>query len=426
MMKKLWFKSVGKSLVNAGPLLWAGLDVGTSKVACCIARWDATRGLRVVGLGQNAARGLRAGSIVDMGALEEAIRGAVSRAEDMARETISGVYVSVSAALTQSQTRAVDAVITGHPVDETDLRKMLIQACQGTSRPSHDVLHVLPTRYQIDGNSGIKDPRGMFGDTLQGRIHVVSAQHSPLRNMTACIERCHLEVKGFALGSYAAGLATLVEDEKELGVTLVDMGAGSTTAVTFLEGTFCQVVSVPMGGAHVTSDIAKGLSTPLVQAERIKTLFGSAMSSSGHDLITVPQIGEEEGAKGLQVTRAEITRIIRPRMEETFELLRDGLRAAGGGAHAGHRLVLTGGASGLAGVRELCELILARPTRLGRPMTLVGHEERVRQSAFSTCAGLILHAHAAEGHAAAIPTPANTQKNVTGFDKVRTWFRENV
>lgn len=425
-MKKLWFKSVGKSLGNNGPLLWAGLDVGTSKVACCIARWDASRGLRVVGLGQNAARGLRGGAIVDMGALEEAVRGAVSRAEDMARETITGVYVSVSASLIQSQTRLVEATITGHPVDETDLRKMLIQACQGASRPSHDVLHVLPTRYQIDGNAGIKDPRGMFGDALQGRIHVVTAQHSPLRNMTACIERCHLEVKGFALGSFAAGLSTLVDDEKDLGVTLVDMGAGSTTAVSFQEGTFCQVVSVPMGGSHVTSDIAKGLSTPLLQAERIKTLYGSAMSSSGHDLITVPQIGEEDGGKGVQVTRGEITRIIRPRMEETFELLRDQLRAASNGAHAAHRLVLTGGASQLAGVRELCELILARPTRLGRPMSLVGHEERVRQPSFATCAGLIIHAYGAEGHVSALPTPANTQKNVTGFDKVRAWFRENV
>jgi len=254
------------------------------------------------------------------------------------------------------------------------------------------VLHALPISYAIDGDKGIRDPRGMVGNKLGVDVHVVSAQPGPLRNLTTCIERGHLGVAGFALAPYAAGLSSLVEDETELGVTLIDMGGGTTSIAVYQHGSLVFTDVVPVGGNHVTNDLAQGLLIARSQAERIKTLHGTALAGPSDDrtAIAIQPLGETE-EDGSQVARSMLTRIIQPRLEETFEMVRDRLAAAGMDKVAGRRLVLTGGASQLPGVRDLAGRILGKQVRVARPIRVRGLPESMNGPAFAVCCGLLVH-----------------------------------
>lgn len=425
----MFFKSMRKGLSTAPSSLMAALDISTSKVACCVVR-QTPEGLRVVGTGQHATRGLRGGAIVDMRALEEAVRSAVNQAEEMADETVRDIYVSVAAGATSTQSLKVETQITGHAVDDSDLKKILTQASGSVEGASRDLLHSIPMTYTVDQTKGIHDPRGMLGDVLRSDILLIKAPYNLLKNISACVERCHLDVAGFAVAPYASGLATLVEDELDLGVTLLDMGAGSTSIAIFFDGSLVHVDSIPVGGMHVTHDIAQGLSTPIAHAERMKTLYGSAMmtSSQTQEQFTVPQVGEEEGGRGLQVSKSELIRIIRPRIEETFELVKERLKGLRIAKRAGQRLVMTGGASQLPGVGELAGLILSKQVRLGKPIHLKGYEDRVRFPAFATCAGLISYAALAQGHVSQTGemVPGKRQRSVRKVSQVGAWIRDNL
>lgn len=424
----MFFKSVRKGLVSAPSTLLAGLDISTSKVACCVAR-QTPEGLRVLGTGQHATRGVKAGAIVDMTALEGAVRSAVNQAEEMADETVREIYISVSGGLARSISLRAETQITGHAVDDSDLKKILNQASSASEDSTLDTLHAIPMNYAVDDTKGIHDPRGMLGDVLQGNILLVRAPHSPLQNIAACVERCHLDIAGFVMAPYASGLATLVEDELDLGVTVLEMGAGSTSIALFFDGSLVHLDAIPVGGHHVTHDIARGLSTPVAQAERIKTLYGSAMlsSSKAHEQILVPQIGEEEG-RGQQVSKNELIQIIRPRIEETFELVKEKLTSLSMAKKTGQRLVLTGGASQLPGVRELSELILTKQARLGKPIHLKGYEDRVRLPAFATCAGLISYGALMRGGVEDTKktVPEKRNDNTSKINRFGAWIRENI
>ncbi len=424
----MFFKSMRKGLSSEPSSLLSSLDISTSKVACCVAR-KTPEGLRVLGTGQHATRGLKGGAIVDMQSLELAVRSAVNQAEEMADETVRDIYVSVSAGIVSTLSLRVENQISGHAVDDSDLKKILLQASQSVTDPALDIIHSIPMSYAIDQTKGIHDPRGMLGDTLKGNILLVRAPHNPLQNIAACVERCHLDIAGFVVAPYASGLATLVEDELDLGVTLLDMGAGSTSVATFYDGSLVHIDSIPVGGAHVTHDIARGFSTPVAQAERIKTLYGSAMlaSSQTQEQITIPQIGDEEG-RGLQISKNELIRVIRPRIEETFELIKEKLKDVAAAKCAGQRLVLTGGACQLPGVQELAALILSKQARLGKPIHLKGYEDRVRFPAFATCAGLLTYASLARGDLQneEITHPSQRNDNKRPFSRFGNWVRENI
>ena len=278
---------------SAGPI--AVLDVGTSKTSCFIARVQDDAPPRVVGVGHHASRGVRAGAIVDMEAAESCIRKVVHDAEKMAGETVTGVIANLSAGRPQSRSFAVEVPIIGRPVSEIDLRRAVDQA-RHVARPDDcELIHSLPVGYSIDGDNGIRDPRGMYGARLGVNMHMITAAGGAVRNLRTCIERAHLDMESVVVGAYASGLACLVEDEMNLGATVIDMGAGTTTVAIFHEGQVIITDGVPVGGGHVTNDIARGLSTPVVHAERMKTLFGSAIASSEdeREVIDVPQVGED-------------------------------------------------------------------------------------------------------------------------------------
>ena len=405
------------------PLI-AALDIGTSKVCCFIGRPD-DDGLRVIGVGHQVAHGLRGGAVVDMMVAERSVLASVHAAEQMAGGTIRDVYVNFAAGNPASHRVGVEVALNGHEIGDSDLRRVLLQGRNCHVPGAREIVHSIPVGYTIDGNRGIRDPRGMFGEKLGVSIHVVTAESAPLRNLTHCVSRCHLDIVDCIVSPYAAGLSCLVEDEMELGVTLVEMGAGTTGVAVFSEGDVVHTDVVPIGGNHITNDIARGLSTPLHHAERMKALFGSALASpaDNREMIDVRQVGEGDEAETNPVPRVHLNEIIRPRVEEILELVRGRLEASGFDRVAGRRLVLTGGASQLQGLRELTAQMLDKQVRLGRPRGLTGLPDATTGPAFSTCAGLM--AYAARQQIETLPRGLSAHLEAAGrIGRIGQWFRE--
>lgn len=426
----MYFKSVRKGLQKVLPEVVTGIDIGTSKVCCYIARLNSSHMHQIIGCGYEASRGIKNGSIVDMEALSNAIARATHNAEQMAQVTISEAFVSLSPSLACSHVLDMTLPISGRAVVDHDIQKMLAHASESVESSSSGVIHTIPLNYNVDATQSIRDPRGMFGNVLGASVHLITAETGPLRNFLACIERCHLDVSDFVVAPYASGLACLVEDELDLGVTLVDMGAGSTSIAIFYEGKLHHIDHINVGGVHVTNDLARGLSTPLNHAERVKILYGSAMvsplsSAEERTGIRVPQIGEDDVNKGVQVNKSELVRIIRPRIEETFELVREKLKTIPDLSKISKRLVLTGGASQLTGVRELASMILDKHTRLARPIHVQGIDERVRTASFATCAGLISLAKKEQKVAyGSQKKPKND--NISFLGRIGSWLKDNL
>ncbi len=407
--------------------LIAALDIGTTKVCCFIGRQESGGNLKIVGIGHQVSRGLRGGAIIDMDAVESSVRATVEAAEHMAGENIRDVVVNIAGGKPQSRLVSYDISIGGHEIDDADMRRILDPAGLLAEQPSdRELIHAIPVGYSIDGNKGVRDPRGMFGERLGVNMHLISAAAGATRNLATCIARCHLDVESRVVSSYASALSCLVEDEIQLGVTLIDMGGGTTSIAIFFDGELVHTDSVPVGGVHVTNDIARGLSAPLAHAERMKTLYGSVMPSASDDqeIIKVPLIGEEDIGESNQVPRSMLVGIIRPRIEETFEMVRARLEDTGFDRVAGRRVVLTGGASQLAGVRELAAMILDKQIRLARPKPLEGLAEAVSGPAFATCAGLLAHAvnNQAESSLGAFRP---IEESNGRFGRFGQWIREN-
>jgi cell division protein FtsA len=337
--------------------------------------------------------------------------------------------VNLSAGHIESHGVTIEVTIAGHQVGDLDLRRALMHA-RGVERHGEtELLHAIPTGYAIDGRRGIEDPRGMFGQALGVQLHAVTANVSAVKNLTTCIADTHLSLEACCAAPYASGLSVLVDDEKELGATIIDMGGGTTEIGVFLDGVLVHADCVPVGGAHVTSDVAKGLTTSVAHAERIKTLYGSciATSTDDRDVIDVPQVGEygeDEPIQANHLPRSLLVGVIQPRLEETFELVRQHMEASGFYKVAGRRVVLTGGASQLGGVRELAQLVLDKQVRIGKPKRLLGQPESVCGAAFATAVGLLSFAqHPVEDLSGLTSGP---QAAHGLFGRVGAWLRENL
>lgn len=378
------------------------LDVGTSKVVCLVARLVPTppsetlRGrthqVRVLGIGHQRARGLKGGAVIDMDEAEAAIRQAVDAAERMAGVQVEGVIVNMTGGRLAAQSFHAATTVTGHAVAESDLARVLEAATSYSNEPGRVVLHSLPSGFALDNAPDIRDPRGMIGENLAADLNVVSTDSTGLRNLLLAIERCHLSVEAVVATPYAAGLSVLVDDEAELGTALVDLGAGTTSIGVFRHGRLIHVDAVAVGGNHVTLDVARGLNTRIVHAERLKTLYGSTIMapSDERESIDVMHVGDEEG-EPTHLPRALLTRIITPRIEEILELVRDRLKNAGLADQAGRRLVLVGGAAQLTGLVDTARRILSPQVRLGRPLGVLGLPESARSPAFAAALGLAIY-----------------------------------
>ncbi len=425
------FNGVSRSKARQRGELVATLDVGTTKVACFIARMDDHEQSRVIGIGHQISRGIRNGMVVDMEAAEKAVGHAVYAAEQMAGEQIRQVVVNLVGSRLASQIVGVDIAIAGHAVADGDLRRALRSYGRAPIPPDSDIIHAIPVSYAIDGSRGIRDPRGMVGGTLGVDLHLVTAAMGAVRNLATCIGHCHLEIESLVVSPFAAGLACLVSDEMDLGCTVIDMGGGTTGIGVFFDGRMVFADCIPVGGSHVTNDVARGLTTPLAHAERMKTLYGNAIpnDSDERELIDVPQVGEDEPAQANHVPKSLLTGIIRPRLEEIFELVRGRLEASGFDKASGRRVVLTGGASQLQGVRELAQLVLDKQVRMGRPLAVHGLAEATCGPAFSTAAGLLAYAarYQADPVVAGLSGGQGEGDMAGGlWGRLGGWFRENL
>jgi len=416
----------------------AALDVGSSKVVCLIGRLRPhspqqvltrrSHSVEVIGFGHTVARGTKAGTVVNLVQAEGAIRRAVDAAERMASVEIESVVLSVSSGRPTSELFAAEIEILGSAVSENDIARVLAAGGRHSLRDGRAVLHSLPVGYSIDGVSGIRDPRGMLGSRFGVDMHVATTDVAAARNLMLAVERCHLDVEAMAASPYVAGLAVLADDEADLGAAVVDMGAGTTTIAAFQAGRLVHVDGFALGGHHVTMDLARGLNARVADAERIKTLYGTVLSggSDERDMITVPPLEEHEREQAQLVSRATLVSIIKPRVEEILEMVRDRLSACPIGSDRRGHVVLTGGASQLNGLPELAARLIGRPVRLGRPLGIAGAPDAAKGPAFAVAAGLLVYPQAAHLEHFEARRKRQLMTGTGGyFARVGRWLRES-
>jgi cell division protein FtsA len=426
-----------KPLPPKRSVMVAALDVGTSKIACMIGRLkprapqdvlrQRSHSIDVVGFGHTVARGMKAGGVIDLADAEAAVRQCADLAERSAKMQLDSALVSISAGRPASERITASIDIATSAIGERDIARVLAAGSRHSARDGRAVLHSLPTGYAVDDAGDIRDPRGMLARRFGIDMHVVTTDASVARNLMLAIERCHLDVEAMVTSPYVAALSTLADDEAELGAAVIDMGAGTTTLAVFAGGGFVHADGFALGGSHVTMDLARGLNARVADAERIKTLYGSVLTggSDERDMIAVPPVDNDEREAPQFVSRAQLVRIIKPRVEEILELARDRLAASPFAAEPRGRVVLTGGASQLTGLAGMAGQILGRPVRIGRPLGISGLPEEAKGPAFAVATGLLVYPQVA--HLEHFE-PRRTRHTATGggyIARVGRWLRES-
>ncbi len=406
------------------------LDLGSSKVACIIARQAPDTdvasdlgGLKILGIGHQRSHGVKAGVILDLDQAEAAIRAAVDQAERMAGITLSSVYVSIACGRLRSLNFAARAEVENGIVGDDEIARVLAGARAYAERDGRRLVHLARIGYRLDGGPGVREPRGMAASMLAADLHAVTADEGPVRNLLLAVERCHLATTGLVATPYAAALAVTTPQERRLGVTVVDIGGGTATIAMFAEDHFLHADVLPVGGNHMTFDIARTLSMPLVEAERIKALYGTMVRarSDEHETISYPAAGEDDGELR-HTTKAELHALLRPRVDSILTLVRERIQAAPTARFAEARLVLTGGASQMVGLGAYAAELLACPVRVARPQPIGGLPPNACSPAFAVVVGM-LHA-AAAGDIQAAVEPHGTAQAGGYLRRVGDWLQE--
>ncbi len=401
-----------------------GLDIGTTKICAIIAEVNGNRAVDIIGIGTSPSKGLRKGVVVNIDVTVESIRRAIAEAELMAGVKAEAAFVGIAGGHIKGLNSRGVIAISGkdHEVTPADVERV-IDAAKAVALPvDREVIHVLPQEFLIDGQGGIKEPVGMSGVRLEAEVHIVTGAVTSAQNIIKCANRAGLEVQDIVLQQLASSESTLAQDEKELGVVLVDIGGGTSDIAVFVDGSIYHTAVLSLGGDHVTTDIAIGLRTPAHEAEAIKKKYGCALASlvKKDETIEVPSVG---GRRPRILSRQTLCEIIQPRIEEIFGLVEREIHRAGYGAQVAGGVVVTGGSSILEGVPELAEQIFDLPVRRGLPAGVGGLTDVVASPIFATAVGLALyggeHRHQRRFHKV-------TDRNI--FDRVvarmRDWFGE--
>jgi cell division protein FtsA len=358
---------------------------------------------------------------------EQAIRAAVDQAERMAGLMIEEVILSISCGRLKSDIFSASVAIATESVRAHDVDKVLVAGRDFSARDGRMVLHTMATGYHLDDDNLVSDPIGMIADRLSVDVHTVAADHQPIRNLMLCVERCHLGVSGLVAAPYASGLAAVSDEESRLGVTCIDMGAGTTSFAVFADGQFAYCDAIAMGGNHITLDLARCLSAPLDEAERIKTLHGCAFAAASDEgeIISYPVVGEHDAPQFNQTSKAQIAQLVQERIDEILETTRDRLAAAGLGDMAGQHIVLTGGASQLSGICDYSARIFCKVARLGRPKHLPGLPENGVGPAFASATGILQYAMRETGEFSPRGETRVLRTGTGYFSRVGQWIRES-
>ena len=397
--------------------LIAALDIGSSKVCALIVTHDEDGRLRVLGSGQRESRGVKRGYVTDMEASEVAVREAVEIAERISGVTIDDVWASFGAGGLVSDIANVEVELGGHQVEQSDINELLSVGKSAIDRGGQMVLHAHPALYTLDGVEGVKSPIGLYADRLGVDIHVMAADPAPLRNIDYVIRSAHLGVKRIIASPVAGALACLTQEERELGVALVEMGAEVTNVSLHAGGMLVGLRSIPLGAKDITDDIACAFGVQRRDAERLKCFYGSAMTSprDNHEMIDAAPIGAEDGAEPTRITRAQLMTVIRQQVEDLTGQIDGALKSLGFTGPVGRQVVLTGGGAELKNIADYMQGVLGRAVRVGRPRTITGLPEAHSGPAFSTLVGLAMLAGSASGDIRDIADGPRVQKAATGF-----------
>jgi cell division protein FtsA len=402
--------------------LLVGLDIGTSKVVAIVGEMAADSSIEVIGIGSHPSRGLKKGVVVNIESTVQSIQRAVEEAELMAGCEIHSVYAGIAGSHVRSlNSHGIVAIrdkeVTGGDVDR------VIDAAKAVAIPADQkILHVLPQEFIIDNQEGIRDPIAMSGVRLEAKVHIVTGADSAAQNIVKCVQRCGLHVEDIVLEQLASSFAVLTDDEKELGVCLVDIGGGTTDLAVFSNGAIRHTAVIPIAGDQVTNDIAVSMRTPTQYAEDIKLRYACALSQLANpdETIEVPSVGDRPPRRLARQTLAEI---VEPRYEELFGLIREELRRSGFEEAIAAGVVITGGSAKMEGAVELAEEIFHMPVRLGVPQHVTGLVEVVSNPIHSTGVGLLLYARAnTQGALREKPIYGGVKSVV---DRMRAWFQGN-
>jgi cell division protein FtsA len=418
-----------------------GLDIGTTKICALIAEVSGDNNIEIIGIGLAPSNGLRKGIVVDIDKTSHAIKSAIQKAERMAGQKVDSAYVGIAGSHIKSINSHGVVAVTGDEkeIKESDIKRVIDAARIIPVSAEEDILHVLPREFIVDGSPGIQDPLGMSGVRLEVETHIIKGASTSIQNLVKSVLRAGLSVDEVVLEPLASSQAVLSDDEKELGAVLVDIGGGTTDVIVFHEGSIAHTSVIPVGGNHVSNDIAVGLRTPVSEAEKIKIMHGSVLPGEINDQEKI-EVLAASGKKRKKLSRKMLCQVIEPRMSEVFSLIRKELDSAGTADMTPAGMILTGGASLLEGSEKLASDITELPVRIGEPDYVSGLSnvidnpvyikkgDTIPRAIFSTAVGLIEFA-LENGDAKNSKLSSNSNNNskeiVSGFfTKLKNWFSE--
>ncbi len=400
-----------------------GLDIGTSKVVAIVAEIDPDGDLEIVGIGSHPSRGMKKGVVVNIESTVQSIQRAIEEAELMAGCQIHSVYVGIAGSHISSLNSHGIVAIKDREVYDHDLERV-IDAAQAVAIPADQkILHILPQEYIIDNQEGIKEPMGMSGVRLEAKVHLVTGAVNAAQNIEKCIRRCGLDVEEIILEQLASSYSVLTDDERELGVCLVDIGGGTTDIAIFTDGSIRHTGVIPIAGDQVTNDIAMALRTPTQHAEEIKIKYACALTqlAGPEETIKVPSVGERPPR---DLSRQALAEVVEPRYDELFTLVQNELRRSGFEDLVPAGIVLTGGTSKMEGAVELAEEIFHMPVRVGFPQSVKGLSDIVRNPIYATSVGLLQYGAEAQEEAAT-PSARAVGAEAGMVGRLKGWLHRN-